>query len=72
MLWIMNFYCFQNHGLGKGKETGVTKLLVPSSPIMPSASRRPLGFSFIVRTVVYRHISRWRGPRSIKLERLLG
>ena len=38
----------------------------------PLASRRLLGYSFIIRTIVYRHISRWGGPWGIKLERLLG
>ena len=29
MPWIMNFYHFQNHSLGKGKETGVTEVAGP-------------------------------------------
>ena len=30
MPWIMNFYHFRNHSLGKGEETGVTEVTGPS------------------------------------------
>ena len=39
---------------------------------MPLALGRLSGCSFIFRTIVYRHVSMWRGTRGIKLKRLLG
>ena len=40
-------------------------------PLCPQ-TQEGLGCSFIIRTIVYRHISRWGGPWGIKLKRLLG
>ena len=63
---------FETMVWGRGRELGWPRSLVPLSPIMPLTSGRPSGFSFIVRTAVYKYISGRGGPRSIKLERLLG
>ena len=57
---------------GRGRKLGWQGSLVPSPPIMPTASRRPSGWSFVITTAVYKYISGRGGPRSIKLERLLG
>ena len=57
---------------GKGRELGWLRSLVPSSPITSLGSRRPSGCLFIIRTIVYRHVSRWGGPWGDKLKRLLG
>ena len=62
---------FETTVWGRERKLGWPRSLVPLSPFMPSASRRLSGFSFIIRTAVYKYIPRWGGPRGIKFERLV-